>query len=284
MHHWTLKTCQSFSAILSDIFQTYVVEQALRYPFLMDSLLALTSLHMASELPIDNLERSELLRDALHYQNRAMPVFRLELGKVTPENCNALFACSVILMACTFVFPSLEANNELEIGNGLPKDLKSLFHLIRGIHSIIDQARVSLENGPFKIIIQTCSGADAAFLSPEERVLPPGLRKICNSSASWPTIYQNAIGTLEYCAMANGMVIPWIVMAGEDFVEQIESREPLALLIYACWAALMARQEMWWTRITGQKIVRALGQSEQDEEWNRVLRWAEEIAHAETCS
>ncbi|KAJ5350537.1 hypothetical protein N7541_008264 [Penicillium brevicompactum] len=126
--------------------------------------------------------------------------------------------------------------------------------------------------------------ADAAFLSPEERVLPPELRKICESSASWPTIYQNAIDTLEHCAMANGMVIPWIVMAGEDFVEQIEKREPLALLIYACWAALMARQEMWWTRITGQKIVRALGQSEQDEEWNRVLRWAKEIAHAETCS
>lgn len=82
--------------------------------------------------------------------------------------------------------------------------------------------------------------------------------------------------------MAEGMVIPWIVLAGEEFVEQIENGEPLALLIYACWAALMAGQEMWWAKIAGQRIVRNLGQLERDEEWNSVLRWAKEISQADT--
>ncbi|CAI7579694.1 unnamed protein product [Penicillium bialowiezense] len=274
MHHWTLKTCHSFSAILSGVFQTYVVKQALQYPFLMDSLLALTSLHIASELAVNDSERSELLSGALRYQSRAMPAFRLELGKVTSTNCDALFACSVILMACNFVFPSLEASDEPET------NLRVLFHLLKGIHSIMDQSRASLEDGPFKIIIQHCWEADPALLS-GKRVLPSELRSMCEASAS-QSIYQTAIDTLEECAMAEGMVIPWIVLAGEEFVEQIENGEPLALLIYACWAALMAGQEMWWAKIAGQRIVRNLGQLKRDEEWNSVLRWAKEISQADT--
>lgn len=79
MHHWTLKTCSSFSLILREVFQTYVVEQALPCPFLMDALLALTSFHMAAELPIHSSAKAEFLGDALQYQSRSLPAFRIEL-------------------------------------------------------------------------------------------------------------------------------------------------------------------------------------------------------------
>lgn len=238
----------------------------------MDSFLALTALHMASELS-DTVEKKELLNDALRYQSRAMPVFRDELGNVSPANCHALFACSVIMMACTVVFPSLEARYGWENRAKAPTGLKSLFHLISGIHSIIDQARESLEEGPFKAIIQPWSGADPAFLSPEERVLPSELRMLCDDGSLSP-LYRNAIDTLEHFAMAEGMMIPWIKVVGEDFIERVEDGESLALLIYVCWARLMARQEMWWAQSAGKMIVQDFGHVESGEERDRLLKLA----------
>lgn len=35
MHHWCTKTCHSFTSRLSDIFQGYVVEEAVKHDFLM---------------------------------------------------------------------------------------------------------------------------------------------------------------------------------------------------------------------------------------------------------
>ena len=287
MHHWTLKTCHSFSKILSDVFQTYVVEQALHYHFLMDALLALTSLHMASELAVDSPERAVFLSDALQYQSRALPAFRMELENVSPINCDALFACSVLMMACTVVSPWLEIqDSEPDISAKVPTHLKSLFHFVKGIHSIIDQARPSLDSGPFEFIIQPYSGVDPTFLSAEEGVLPPVLRKLCcGMNAPSQEIYEHAVDTLEHCAIAKGMVIPWIVMAGGEFVEKVESEEPLALLIYICWGALLGRlEEVWWARMAGKMIVRNLVGHivSRNEEWDGVVKWAKDLVRMET--
>ena len=288
MHHWTLKTCSSFSPILKEVFQTYVVEQALHYPFLMDGLLALTSFHMAAELPIHSSKKAEFLGDALHYQSRSLPAFRIELENVSPINCDALFACSVVMMACTVISPSLESNTDDKLATRVrvPPDLKSLFHLVKGIHSIIDQARPSLDEGPFHFIIQPWSGADPTFLFSEDGTLPPVLKKLCcGIDGPSQKIYGHAIDTLEHCALAEGMVIPWIVMAGGDFVEQVQSEEPLALLIYICWGALLGRLEgMWWARVAGKTIVQSLAEHlmHHSEEWDEVVRWAKDIVEIDT--
>lgn len=95
MHVWSLKTCRSFSSNLSGVFQSFMVEQAFHHPFLMDSLLALTSLHIASGTASSNDNDvnnhhgslnlalvSEYIDDALHYQNSAVPAFSSALNRV----------------------------------------------------------------------------------------------------------------------------------------------------------------------------------------------------------
>lgn len=282
MHHWTLETCHSFSTLSSEVFQTFVVEQALHFTFLMEALLALTSLHMASDLPLDNSNRARFMRDAVQYQSKAMPAFRMELKNVSKTNCHALFACAVMMMASTFVIPSLEVSSQNKVENRAQRctDMKSLFYLLKGIHSIIDQERPSLDEGPFKFIIQPWSGADSAFFSKGDRMIPPALRRLCcDLDVESKNLYNNAIDRLEHCAMAEGMVIPWIMMAGESFVERVEGEEPLALLIYICWGALMGRLEMWWARIAGETIVHNLADyiDAGNEDWWIVMRWAKEI-------
>ncbi|KAJ5496405.1 hypothetical protein N7463_008392 [Penicillium fimorum] len=56
----------------------------------MGALLALMSLHMAAELPIDGSEKTEYRGNAKKYQSRTLLAFRLELGNVSQVNCDAL--------------------------------------------------------------------------------------------------------------------------------------------------------------------------------------------------
>lgn len=237
----------------------------------MDALLALTSFHMASELPIHSSTKAEFLGDALQYQSRSLPAFRIELENVSSINCDALFACSVIMMACTVISPSLGSNTDEKLAT---------------IHSIIDQAHSSLDEGPFHFIVQPWSGADPTFLFSEDGALPPVLRKLCCSiDGPSQNIHGHAIDTLEHWALAEMMVIPWIVMAGGEIVDRVQSEEPLALLIYICWGALLRRLEgMWWARVAGKTIVQSLAEHlmHQSEEWDEVVRWAKEIVEIDT--
>lgn len=125
-------------------------------------------------------------------------------------------------MACTVISLSLESNTDDKLATRVrvPPDLKYLFHLVKRIHSIIDRARPSLDEGPFHFIIQPWSGADPTFLFSEDGALSPVLRKLCcGIDGPSQKIHGHAIDTLEHCAIAEGMAIPWIVMAGGDFVE-----------------------------------------------------------------
>ncbi|KAJ6083557.1 hypothetical protein N7467_007692 [Penicillium canescens] len=65
-------------------------------------------------------------------------------------------------------------------------------------------------------------------------------------------------------------------MAGEEFVDQVEKEEPLALLIYICWGALFGRlEEMWWAKVAGEVIVKNLAECiTENEESDEVVRWA----------
>jgi hypothetical protein len=241
MHHWTIKPCHKFSQLLSETFRIYVVQQALQHEHLMDAMFALASLHMAAEFPATNDERATCLTDALQYQSSAVPVFRAALENISPTNCEALFACSVIIMACIVVFPTLENDSQRNINHEkkLSTDLSSLFQFVKGIHSIIGQARPSLEAGPFHLVIVPYVGEDQMSSLINEGVLPPALKELCHSAPlALREVYEHAVEMLERCAMAEGMVIPWIVIAGEEFVGQVENAEPVALSIYVCWAAL----------------------------------------------
>ncbi|KAJ5757622.1 uncharacterized protein N7511_006316 [Penicillium nucicola] len=247
----------------------------------MDALLALTSLHLATELSAANEEKIIHLSDALQYQSSAVPAFRTALEDISAANCDALFACSVLMMACTVVFPSLETHSRggASSGRKVPTDLSSLFQFVKGIHSVIDQARPSLDSGPFKLVITPYLGIEQMYSSTSEVILPSTLKKLCHDEPSvLQDIYIHAVEMLERCAMAEGMVVPWIVMAGERFVEQVEKEEPLALLVYICWGALFGRlEEMWWARVAGQTIVMNLSECiVKNEESDEIVRWAKE--------
>lgn len=256
--------------------------QALSHDFLLDSMLALTSLHLASETK-DN-ERALNLEEALRYQSKALPSFRSELESISASNCNALFACSVIMMACAAVSSSYGGDDGLgqKVKPGtIPSDLVSVFHFVKGIHSIIDKARPLLENGPFKFVIFPNTTSGWTLFQARQPGIPFELRILCRDvHPELHNTYERAILLLEYCSEKDpGMIIPWLIIVGEQFIKQVHNADPPALLIYMCWGALLGRlEEMWWAEAAGKRIVEGLTTCIplDDKDCRNVVNWAKQ--------
>lgn len=284
MHHWSLKTCFSFTREMGPIFQEYTVHQAFSHDFLMEALLAFTSLRLASET--NRKERALHLEEALYYQSKAVPTFRTELENISASNCNALFACSVIMMACETVSASFGLDDTSRPGDSqkVPSNLISVFHFVRGIHLVIDKARRWLEDGPFRpvVLYDPSHTTEPTQLPDDENGILNKLRALYSDASSSPALYgtyERAVNLLEECFKTNGgMVIPWLVLVGGEFVNQIYEEDPLALLIYTCWGAILSRlTQMWWARRAGKSIVEALVKHlplEGSKEWRAVMTWA----------
>ena len=284
MHHWSLKTCFSFTREMGPIFQEYTVHQAFSHDFLMEALLAFTSLHLASET--NGKEQALHLEEALYYQSKAVPSFRSELENINVSNCNALFACSVIMMACAAVSASFGLDDTSATGDGqkVPSNLISVFHFVRGIHSVIDKARNWLEDGPFRqvVLYDPSHSTEPTHLPVDENEVLNELRSLCPDENIYPILhhtYETAIDLLEECFKTNGgMVIPWLVLVGEEFVNQVYEEDPSALIIYTCWGAILSRlTEMWWARRAGKSIVQSLVKHLplEGKEWRAVVTWAQ---------
>lgn len=288
MHQWCMKTCYSFSSDLSDVFGTYVVKQALRHPFLMDSLLALSSLHIANDLTSANTDieistndgtklasAEDYIIDALHYQNQAAPAFRAALEDISPTNCNALCACSAIMMACAVVSSLSQSGEDSGMGT-----LTALLPFIKGVHVVIDRAREWLASGPFGLIMQCHPDDDWLLFQPGDvELLPSGIQKLYCLRSHASDVCTRAIVMMGKCYVkADAMVLPWLVVVGDEFVGLVQQGQPMALLIYMCWGVLLNRLEgIWWARASGRKIVmqlipRLIG----FEEWEGIVNWAKE--------
>ncbi|EME81492.1 uncharacterized protein MYCFIDRAFT_7098, partial [Pseudocercospora fijiensis CIRAD86] len=66
-----------------------VPKLAFRHDYLLDTLLAITSLHIAKTRPEEG--RRELVADAVRYQARALSSYRHSLANLTAEDCQALY-------------------------------------------------------------------------------------------------------------------------------------------------------------------------------------------------
>jgi hypothetical protein len=284
MHHWCLKTCRSFSPELSDIFQNHTIQLAMNHEFLMDSLLAFTCLHIAAEGTEFGPRSASILDDALRYQERALPAFRAKLVQISSSNCEALLLCSMIMMAFAAVSPFFDAYNDSETNKDSETghtSLTSIFFFVKGIHSVIESSQPWLDKSPLNSAIQLYPKEYWTASPPTGSAIPPELRRLCDhTSLQSREIYTRAILMLENCSERDKkMTLAWVVEVGEAFVILVQEKEPLALLIYICWGALIGRsKDSWWEKLAGQTVVKRLKSlvSIEDEETSVVLNWASE--------
>lgn len=268
---------------MSHIFQDYAVKLGMSHEFLMDSLFAFTCLHIAAERTEFDSNSASLIDDALKYQEKALPAFRTKLEHISSSNCEALLLCSMIMMAFAAVSPFFDTSDGEPNGNPETDhtSLTSIFSFVKGIHSVIECAQPWLDKSPLKPMIQLYPKEYWTTSPPVGSIIPPELRRLCDhTSLQLQETYTRAILMLENCSARDGkMALAWVVEVGEAFVSLVREKEPVALLIYICWGAVIGcSKDSWWARLAGETVVKRLASlvSIENEEASVILNWAYE--------
>jgi Fungal specific transcription factor domain len=279
MHQYSTKTCLTFSAttIHSEVWKTFVVQEAVKQDFLLDGLLGLSALHIASER---NQEIEEYASSALEYQNRAFGSFREALGNLTKDNCHAVFAFSVIAMMSAIISTRFaEDRNQKDPF----ESILLIFELLEGIRLVSKSGREWLEPGPFGPVFDlwfrpisstTCYNVELALN--ELGALNESMRPMRREEQQ--ATLDAAIAHLETCfSKGKDMILIWLAMAGKEFMSELKRGDSIAMLIFLHWGVLLDRlRDEWWVEDSGKRLVETLSKTllALGEVWDSRTIWA----------
>jgi hypothetical protein len=151
LHHFVTHTAKTLSDQTEhqNIWQTAVVQVAFKHKFLMHGILAVAGLHVSVTR---QCEEDDLSMLAANHQDLGLQGFRSALENFNSENCEALFASS-ILVACYIIASSgTRFNPNLSTGSIFNEVLLGAvvdwIRLFRGTDHIARRGKMWLEDSP----------------------------------------------------------------------------------------------------------------------------------------
>ncbi|KAJ8111523.1 hypothetical protein OPT61_g5902 [Boeremia exigua] len=253
LHHWCLKTSKNFTPDLVELFQNYLVKEALKNSHLMEALLALSAFHIACETD-DAALSHEFTRTGMSYQTRAIAALRIVLGSLSPEQCDPVFATSVLIMVCVMVSPFLPVG-QAKTFNFDAEAILPLADIIRGLGLVIDMSQRKVQQGPLSGMF------NVAWPSVPHSTISPiieDLRRLTanRSNSNTRHVFEHAIQALEQKILDRTAVFPWIALAGLEFIESLRLQDSVAMAIFMAWGALMTMADhQWWATFSGKNLV-----------------------------
>lgn len=268
MHKFSTDTYHCVCTEPSDYYTWQVVlpQKALDHDFLLNGILALASLHIASTLEAP--AALSYIDTALQYHNMANAPYREALDHITPRNCDAVFGHSIITTVIGISLPRLTA--EREESSSMTENITVVFELLKGVSKILNISRPWMETRLFssrsdyfdvdysKLDMDTDAALSrlAALNDEIEPSVNPEHRRI----------YKGAIWVLRQCfaRFANnkdpGSVLAWLAAVDKEFVHFLRRRETFPLLILIHWAVLLDKLDglMWWAQNSGKALAAEL--------------------------
>ncbi|RYP72319.1 hypothetical protein DL771_004293 [Monosporascus sp. 5C6A] len=244
----------------------------------MEALLALTLLHMASEME-DLVAARPLVTAALQHQNQCFLGLRAALRDISPSNCDAVFTSSVLIMACGIVSPLLPSGGDDQAKSAAESILR-IVDLMNGISSIVQLSRQWIVQGPLSRIF----GVFEPKLSSMNNWAPAQkLRNLMDTAVS-PGSYKHpildrAIQGLEKVFRRDHCAVVWIIGVDSEFIDELRRGEPVAMMIFMHWGVLLyIMDDMWWKRYSGSRLVEELSATlvGRGEEWDQIVGWCQQ--------
>ncbi|KAJ5919208.1 hypothetical protein N7466_010151 [Penicillium verhagenii] len=284
MHKFSTDTYKSLCVSDSETstWQITIPRLALKHPYLLNGIMALASMHLATSAePADAL----IFQDrGLQYYNRSISPFRHAIDNITPQNCDAVFAHSIVMIAISIASPRLTAiNNET---TSITENIVVLFELLQGVKKILQASKpwVKLElftRGEFwkKTTAELNADEDAALA----HVLSLNDLVMTGVYAKQHDIYQDVLSHLRHCyakfarSPDPAPVLAWLAAVDKDFVDSVRCRQHFSLLILMYWGVLLHKLDgkRWWARNAGKALVSELMEALQggDSRWENALSW-----------
>lgn len=134
LHHFSTSTYISLARRVTHypMWQVSIPTMAFQNPFLMHSVFAISALHLAYLHPE---RQKELALSASKHQHIALQSFRVILqDSITKESCHAVFACSILLAACSMgslQCPGFSTADSTESSDVVPEWMS----LLRGVYT-----------------------------------------------------------------------------------------------------------------------------------------------------
>ncbi|EUC35859.1 hypothetical protein COCCADRAFT_34714 [Bipolaris zeicola 26-R-13] len=293
MAHYITSTSETVSHGKEDmhVWQQIVPDDAVHHEFLLDGILALSSLHYAWKCPDSRLAYSEI---AMHYHASALKGFRDALNCVTDANRCALFAFSVILNILALAFPNICPTSEQ---SSREESVVILIELLQGLRFIIRSRE------DFTIHLAKYESLWAPFIYPAPPPPPKPadevatalarLRERANSiqssiDAERHRSYLVGIESLEaiFGKMNQdptylGEIIGWPTTVGGTLLDLFKQEDPMAQLIFIHYGALLLyTRERWWGMNTGVRLIESLSRSVSNKhpDWADLMQWANTAA------
>ncbi|KAF2213658.1 hypothetical protein CERZMDRAFT_96489 [Cercospora zeae-maydis SCOH1-5] len=251
---------------------------AFQHSFLLDTVFAITSLHLASLRPHEAPWR---IADAATYQARAIAATRLRVTKFEATECRAMYFCSAQLgiIALAFRAVALEPPGTSSVS----ETLKQLSQLWRGTWSILLASRELVPPELYDVLFPAPDWAPAtgsltpplnAFLAtlnakargadPDAKdvILPPD--PVVSMEEQSSTGYLIAIAKLEVllqlCKPEPSRILAYLVEVPQVFWDLVHQRDPLACAIVLLYGTTYRVVEgHWWAnsirhQLTGELL------------------------------
>lgn len=217
------------------------------------------------------------INTALQYHNSAFAPFQLALANITPVNCEAVFAHSIITTVISIALPQL-TNLEKSEGKSpsMTENMIIIFELLQGVKRILNISLPWLKTKLFTrrhdflkdpvsdVDLDNCPcppGTTTAFIK-----LSTLNKTLANFDPDQYRINNEAICLLRRCfsryasSGEPSAVLTWISAVGKDFVSCLRRRQPFPLLILMHWGVLLGELDglMWWAKGSGRALVMEL--------------------------
>ncbi|RAL03673.1 Zn(II)2Cys6 transcription factor domain-containing protein [Aspergillus ibericus CBS 121593] len=285
MHKFSTETYQSLCNEPTDhqVWQSVIPRKALEYSFLMSGILAVASLHIASEL--DPPAALSYIDTALEYHDLAFAPFRQAIDNLTPANCDAVFAHSVITTVIGIALPQLAAVREET--QSMTENIIVVFELLHGTTNIFSISRPWLQDKLFtsrRGFWETpLSILDSETEAALDRLTALNNDMLAGANAEQHSIIKNAIALLRRCFCRYNhnrdvaSILAWVATVDKEFVQALRCRQPLALLVLLHWGALLHELDgkVWWANNSGRALVSELQNALRpcDVRWEGALQW-----------
>ncbi|KAE8168665.1 C6 zinc finger domain protein [Aspergillus tamarii] len=276
--HWKDSTYQIFcrNPHTHSIWQSLVPREALKEPFLMHGILALSAVHLAQTKCV-NLRPTTYIGIAVSHQNQALAAFRSSLKNINESNSVAMFAFASIATIHSFAFPQ-------EPGSPGPRstldDVCQVIVFAQGVHQIAISAAEYLQNSIFKPLLQW-DDLDQ-ILTDDARLSFENLREALYALDTESTrhAYLKAVDSTqdslaEILGGFNGVAAATrvAIRMPSIYVALLRTYDPLALVILCHYCAVLHRlRHNWCLEDRGARVARAVWFTIGDE-WRHLMHW-----------
>ena len=286
------------------VWRDTIFAEALRHDYLLSALMATAALHKATLQPKSSDAYAEYSKVALAHQNIALTGFIPEVSKPSRDNGIAIFSVSLLLTIWAFASKRLPEglnNVKLDFGRGesspgvtLPlhsptADFIEVIMILRGIYAVIRETNTWLQ-GDIEELLRYPRSEELPPHSAEVEEAFSMLRSAIENpelSSTWEgddpqmtrTLFLErleALRDISRCRSVvewDGHIFSWLTMAPPTFIHCLKHSNPLALAIFAQWAAVFrCMDHYWWANGWAYSLVFDVS-SMLEPVWLRYLDW-----------